>query len=128
MVRPTAHRNLNSLRNPSKFNPWTWYDGSRTAVNRRTAQTLTMHDVVFKHPSGKKAEITFNGGKRGVYAWFTSETCSPSVPEQLPTNVVRIRLNPTRGERYFHVDGERVDTAQTVYLLSDGTAWAILPT
>ena len=87
-----------------------------------------MHDVTFKHPSGKKAEITFNGVQRGVYAWFTSETCSTGVPEQLPPDVVRIRLNPTKGDRYFHVDGERVDTAQTVYLLSDGTAWAILPT
>ena len=125
MARPTAHRNLNSIRNPDRYDPWTWYNGSRTSENRRTAQSLTLRGVIFKHPSGKKAEITFSGGRRSVYAWSSGDACTPGVPDTLPAEAVRVRLNPTHGDRYFHVNGERINSARTLYLLSDGTCWAV---
>ena len=124
---PTAHRNLNSIRNPRRYDPWTWYDGARTSENRRTAQSLTLQGVTFKHPSGKKAEACIrHGAKRGVFAWTTGRTCKPGVPEVLPTEAVRVRLNPTLGDRYFNVEGSRIDSATVLYLLSDGTAWAVI--
>ena len=123
MARPTAHRNLNSVRNPDRYNPWTWYDGSRISGNRRTCQSLTLTGCTFKHPSGKKAELTWAGGKRSVYAWTSADSITVGVPLELPADAVRVRLNPTKGDRHFHVDGVRIDSAPVVYLLSDGTAW-----
>ena len=126
-ARATAHRNLNSIKNPAKYDPWTWYDGSRVSGNRRTAQCLTLRGCTFKHPSGKKAELTWSGGKRSVYAWTTADSITVGIPSELPADAVRVRLNPTRGDRYFHVDGVRIDSAPVVYLLSDGTAWTVTP-
>ena len=127
-ARATAHRNLNSIKNPAKYDPWTWYDGSRVSGNRRTAQTLTLTGCTFKHPSGKKAEACIEcGAKRGVFAWTTADSITVGIPSELPADAVRVRLNPTRGDRYFHVDGVRIDSAPVVYLLSDGTAWAVTP-
>ena len=112
-ARATAHRNLNSVRNPAKHDPWTWYDGARVSGNRKTAQSLTLRGCTFKHPSGKKAEVTWAGGKRSVYAWTTADRITVGVPTELPADAVRVRLNPTR--------------AVVVYLLSDGSAWAVTP-
>jgi hypothetical protein len=124
-TRATAHRNLNSIKHPEKHDPWTWYAGSRVSGNRRTAQSLTLRGCTFKHPSGKKAELTWAGGKRSVYAWTSADSITPGVPTELPPDAVRVRLNPTRGDRHFHVAGRRIDSARVVYLLGDGTAWAV---
>ena len=127
MARPTAHRNLNSIRNPDRYDAWTWYDGARISDNRRTSQCLTLTGCTFKHPSGKKAEACIErGAKRGVFAWLTASTITPGVPLELPADAVRVHLNPTKGDRWFHVDGKRIDTARTVYLLANGEAWATI--
>ena len=126
MARPTAHRNLNSIRNPDRYDPWTWYDGARISGNRKTSQCLTLRGCTFKHPSGKKAEACIErGAKRGVFAWTTADSITVGVPLELPADAVRVRLNPTRGDKYFHVAGVRIDSAPVVYLLSDGSAWAV---
>ena len=124
-ARATAHRNLNSIKNPDRYDPWTWYDGARVSGNRRTAQSLTLRGCTFKHPSGKKAELTWAGGKRSVYAWTSADSITPGVPSELPTGAVRVRLNPTKGDRHFHVAGRRIDEAHTTYLLPNGEAWVI---
>ena len=69
------------------------------------------------------------GEKRAVFTWFKSEyleTRTNSQPISLPENAVRVRFNPRNGDRFFHVDGKRIDAMKTVFLLSTGECFAII--
>ena len=89
-----------------------------------------MHDVTVKQPSGKKfLACVDEGKKRAVFTWFKSENLvqlDSSESTQIPANAVRVRFNPRNGDRFFHVDGRRIDAMKTVYLLSTGECFAIL--
>ena len=122
----TAHRNLNAK---SISATWSYYDRSILPHRVQPASALILQSVTIKQPSGKKFQTTLRGGKRSVYAWFKSENLVPldsSDSPKIPANAVRVRFNPRNGDRFFHVDGRRVDAMQTVYLLSTGECFAIL--
>lgn len=122
----TFHRNLNATHG----NAWTFIkDGTTTQ-----ATTLIAHNVTIKQPSGKKFLHCLNGGKRGVFAWFKTKDITADCPVELPHNAKRIRFNPKRGDKCFHIacgcaDGcntrKRIDNLKTVYCLSDGTCYGI---
>ena len=123
----TAHRNLNAKDSSST---WSFYNRSILPHRVESASAIIMHDVTVKQPSGKKfLDCVDNGKKRAVFTWFKSENLvqlDSSESTQIPANAVRVRFNPRNGDRFFHVDGRRVDAMQTVYLLSTGECFAVL--
>ena len=122
----TAHRNLNAK---SDRETWSFYDRSIKPLRTQPASALVLQNVTIKQPSGKKFEATMRGEKRAVFTWFRAESLETRKNYQLipiPDDAVRIRFNPRNGDRFFHVDGKRVDAMRTVYLLSTGECFAIL--
>ena len=125
MIR--AHRNLHSLKPGSKALPWSYYDHGAKHVSG--AHNMVLFDVVPKQPSGKAFDECLAGGSRSVFAWFKAERAeidSISNPEwqMLGKKIVRLRFNPKNGDKFFHVDGKRFGGASTVWLLSNGEAYA----
>lgn len=126
MIR--AHRNLHSLKPGSKALPWSYYDHGAKHVSG--AHSMVLFDVVPKQPSGKAFDECLAGtGYRAVFAWFKAEGAeidSISNPEwqMLGKKIVRLRFNPKNGDKFFHVDGKRFDGASTVWLMSNGEAYA----
>ena len=122
----TFHRNLNA----TNGNAWT-YKPNGYAVQ---ATTLVAHNVTIKQPSGKSFEQCLTGGNRSVFAWFKTKSITADCPIELPHNAKRIRFNPKRGDKCFHIacgcaDGcntrKRVDNLKTVYCLSNGECYGI---
>ena len=123
----TAHRNLNAR---DSHSTWSFYDRSILPHRVTPASGLILQNVTVKQPSGRKFEATMRGEKRAVFTWFKSESLevlesSDSLP--IPANAVRVRFNPRNGDRFFHVDGQRIDAMKTVFLLSTGECFAIIP-
>jgi hypothetical protein len=87
---------------------------------------MTLYGVTPHHPtpSNKKFRRCLAGGARSVFAWFNAESYTASVGT-VPPNAERIQFNPTTGAECFHIDGVRFEGAPVVYLLSDGTAYAV---
>ena len=118
----TFHRNLNA----TNGNAWTFIqDGTTTQCI-----TLVAHNVTIKQPSGKKFLHCLNGGKRGVFAWFKTTDITADIPNDTLINSAtsefkQIRFNPKNGQRFFTIDGQRVDNLKTVYCLSDGRCFGI---
>ena len=123
----TAHRNLNAK---SDRETWSFYDLSITPKRTQPASALILQSVTIKQPSGKKfLACVDEGKKRSVFTWFRAESLETRKKYQLvtiPKNAVRIRFNPRNGDRFFHIDGKRIDAMETVYLLSTGECFAIL--
>ena len=123
----TAHRNLNAKDSSST---WSFYNRSILPHRVESASAIIMQNVTVKQPSGKKfLDCVDNGKKRAVFTWFKSENLvqlDSSESTQIPANAVRVRFNPRNGDRFFHVDGRRVDAMKTVYLLPTGECFAIL--
>ena len=122
----TFHRNLNA----TNGNAWT-YKPNGYAVQ---ATTLVAHNVTIKQPSGKSFEQCLNGGSRSVFAWFKTKSITADCPIELPPTAKRIRFNPKRGDKCFHIacgcaDGcntrKRIDNLKTVYCLSNGECYGI---
>ena len=123
----TAHRNLNAKDSSST---WSFYNRSILPHRVESASAIIMQNVTVKQPSGKKfLACVDEGKKRAVFTWFKSENLvqlDSSESTQIPANAVRVRFNPRNGDRFFHVDGRRVDAMKTVYLLPTGECFAIL--
>ena len=123
----TAHRNLNAKDSSST---WSFYNRSILPHRVESASAIIMQNVTVKQPSGKKfLDCVDNGKKRAVFTWFKSENLVPldsSDSPKIPANAVRVRFNPRNGDRFFHVDGRRIDAMKTVYLLSTGECFAVL--
>jgi len=123
----TAHRNLNAK---SDRETWSFYDLSIKPKRTQPASVLILQNVTVKQPSGQKfLACVDEGKKRSVFTWFRAESLEileSSENLQIPANALRVRFNPRNGDRFFHVDGRRVDAMQTVYLLSTGECYAIL--
>ena len=137
-----AHRNLHSLKRADVL-PWVvTVDGKKQGAAAVVLHGVRMHhpgDTVgarrcrgelppYVHPKTGKARKA----ERAVFAWFVADACDVAweLSEQLnnrylPSDAVRVHLNPFV-DAYFTVDGERIDRAQTAYLLPDGTAWAVI--
>jgi hypothetical protein len=131
-----VHRNLHSLTRADIL-PWVVnVDGIKQG-----AAAVVLHNVRMHHPGDTVGARRCRGelppyvnpktgkarkAERAVFAWFVADACMiwGDTP-QLPNDAVRIRLNPFI-DAYFHIDGKRIDTAQTAYLLPDGTAWAVI--
>jgi hypothetical protein len=118
----TFHRNLNA----TNGNTWT-YKPNGYAVQ---ATTLVAHNVTIKQPSGKSFENCINGGNRSVFAWFktkdiTADISNEALFNSLNSEFKQIRFNPKNGQRFFAIDGKRVDQLKTVYCLSDGRCFGI---
>ena len=84
-------------------------------------------NVVIKQPSGKVFETCLNGGHRAIFAWFkVQETdLEIDVEFEIPTNAQRVRFNPKNGDRFFHIDGERVDSLSVAFFTGNGECWGI---
>ena len=142
MIR--AHRNLHSLKPGSKANPWSYYGhGAKRVMG---AHNMVLFDVVPKQPSGKAFDECLAGtGYRAVFAWLKCERAEidslrvweweANLEEGGSDNprfdlhgkpIKRLRFNPKNGDKFFHVDGKRFDGAETVWLLSNGEAYAFI--
>ena len=125
MIR--AHRNLHSLKPGSKALPWSFYDHGAKHVSG--AHNMVLFDVVPKQPSGKAFNECLAGtGYRAVFAWLKCERAvinSVSTPgfDLHSEKIKRLSFNPKK-DRFFHVDGKRFDGASTVWLMSNGEAYA----
>lgn len=62
-------------------------------------------------------------GNRKVFARAAVESWSLDCEPVDVSGWSRVSFNPTQGDRYFHVDGERVDYASEAYFDSDGNMW-----
>ena len=118
----TFHRNLNATHGRS----WT-YKPNGYAIQ---ATTLVAHNVTIKQPSGKSFEQCLTGGNRSVFAWFKTTDITADIPNEalfnsLNSEFKQIRFNPKNGQRFFAIDGQRVDQLKTVYCLSDGRCFGI---
>ena len=113
------YRNLNG-KNGVK---WSIQHGS-TPVQHATA--LYAEDVSIKQPSGKAFDRCVNGGKRAVFAWFKSDTVQTDDIPPIPSDAVRVRFNPTEGQRCFSVNGVRVDSLQRVWCDETGQCFAVI--
>ena len=118
-MKTRFHRNLNA----TNGNAWSYVDPD-TGKARQFA-TGVAYAVDVKQPSGKKFNECLAGGNRAVFAWFKCGDLRPDVPANVPPAARRVRFNPKRGDRFFHVDGMRVDALDVVYVLADGTCWTI---
>ena len=135
-----AHRNLHSLKRADVL-PWVvTVDGKKQG-----AAAVVLHGVRMHHPGNTVGARRCRGelppyvhpktgkarkAERAVFAWFVADACDVAVQTELvelseQLNAVRVHLNPFVSA-YFTVDGERIDRAQTAYLLPDGTAWAVI--
>ena len=118
-----AHRNLNAKDSSSL---WSYYPQGEKRV--RHTSSLFATDVTFKQPSGKKFQVTLNGGKRSVYAWLRAEQCwlgtSTNGQNIDLKNSQELIFNPKKGHRYFQdAAGNRVDSASIVILADNGKAY-----
>ena len=118
----TFHRSLNA----TNGNAWT-YKPNGYAIQ---ATTLVAHNVTIKQPSGKKFEQCLTGGNRSVFAWFKTKSITADIDNKVLINSAtrefrRIRFNPKQGDKFFHINGKRVDNLKTVYCLSDGRCFGI---
>ena len=114
----TFHRNLNA----KGGNKWSFKANGGSATQ---AQTLVASDVTIKQPSGKKFEHCLQGGKRGVFAWFKTTSLEINAPCDVPPHAKRVRFNPKRGDKYFMMDGERVDFLAQAWMTASGECYAI---
>jgi hypothetical protein len=142
-----AHRNLHSLKRADVL-PWVvTVDGVKQG-----AVAVVLHGVRMHHPGNTVGARRCRGelppyvhpktgkarkAERAVFAWFIADACdaatqielvglSEQLNRYLPSDAVRVHLNPFV-DAYFHTaDGERIDRAQTAYLMPDGTAWAVI--
>jgi len=117
-LRGTFHRNLSG----KNGNAWSF------VVNGKATQAVSIYaeNVIAKQPSGKKFAVTLSGGKRSVYAWFKSGNISPNKETAISANAVRIRFNPKSGDKFFHVDGKRIDSMRQVWCLANGECYAVI--
>ena len=93
------------------------------------AVTLTARNVTIKHGAGQVFEDCIhkrNGGYRAVFAWFHSDNLKVNPELSIPAEARRIRVNPKRGERFFTIDGEKIDFLRQAWLDADGNAWGIV--
>ena len=136
-----AHRNLHSLKRADVL-PWVvTVDGKKQG-----AAAVVLHGVRMHHPGDTVGARRCRGelppyvnpktgkarkAERAVFAWFIAELVEFSEQlniltiRYLPSDAVRVHLNPFVSA-YFTVDGKRIDRATTAYLMSDGTAWAVI--
>ena len=89
------------------------------------ARTLYAENVTIKQPSGKAFEQCLEGGNRSVFAWFKTSALTVNCPVEIPAHAKRVRFNPKRGERFFSIDGQRIDFLSKAWLTSDGECFAI---
>tara|TARA_R110000824_G_C15105260_1_gene666635 strand:- start:621 stop:980 length:360 start_codon:yes stop_codon:yes gene_type:complete len=112
------HRNLSAIGG----NKWSFkLNGGKTIQ----ARTLYATDVVVKQPSGKKFHHCLQGGKRSVFAWFRAkDSLTVNAELTVPANAKRVHFNPKRGERFFSIDGQRVDFFSQCWLTAAGECFA----
>ena len=118
-MKATFHRNLNA----TNGNAWSFvFNGKATQ-----AKTIYACNVTAKQPSGKKYDAVIAGtGNRSVFAWFRSGNVSPNDSTPVSPDAVRIRFNPKNGDKFFHVDGKRIDSMRQVWCLENGTCYATI--
>ena len=83
----TFHRNLNG-----GDHKWS------VVVSGKANKCFSIYacDVTVKQPSGKKFDSCIAGGKRGVFAWFKSESVQPDFQPDIPSNALRVFLTRKR--------------------------------
>lgn len=111
------YRNLNA----TGGNKWSFKNGGKVSQ----AKTLHAIDVRIKQPSGKAFENCLQGGHRAVFAWFKTKDLTVNAELTIPANAKRVHFNPKRGERFFSIDGQRVDSFAQVWLTAAGECFAI---
>jgi len=121
-MRYRAHRNLHSK--PDDGRAWSYYGPGSKHVQHTGAMILD--NVTVKQPSGKAFNRTMAGGKRAVFTWFKSDSVHIGTTEHPPANAVRVRFNPRNGDRFFHIDGKRVDYMRRVWLTAGGESYATI--
>ena len=118
-MKATFHRNLNA----TNGNAWSFvFNGKATQ-----AKTIYACNVTAKQPSGKKFDAVIAGtGNRSVFAWFKSGNVCPNDGTPVSADAVRIRFNPKNGDKFFHVDGKRIDSMRQVWCLENGECYATI--
>jgi len=89
------------------------------------AVTLMALNVRIKQPAGIAFQECLQGGYRAVFAWFKSGNLQVNPELSIPAEARRIRFNPKTGDKWFHIDGIKVDFLSQAWLDADGNAWGI---
>ena len=113
------YRNLNAQKTSN--NKWSIKKGSQPVDH---AESMYSVNVQIKQPSGQGFIKCLNGGHRSVFAWFKSDNLTTDTPS-LDENAERVNFNPKNGDKFFHINGKRVDRLSRVWFLNDGTCYAI---
>ena len=127
---PTVHRNLNPCRKHAGGCAWSVKATSSAPVSH--ADCVVAHGITAKQPSGKKFEACHAGtGNRAVFAYFKAESVEVLDCAEMPGNVAeylagaqRVRFNP-KTDRFFHVDGRRIDSLAHAVFLPSGECWGV---
>jgi hypothetical protein len=116
-MNKTFHRNLNGGEHK-----WS------VVVNGKATKCFSVYacDVTVKQPSGKKFDSCIAGGKRGVFAWFKSESVQPDFQSEIPSSALRVFFNPKKGDTFFKTsDGVRLDYAAQIWCTTSGECYAV---
>ena len=106
-------------------NCWS-YKLNKTGETVSHAVTITARNVTIKQPSGKAFNECLQGGYRAVFAWFKSDNVQVNNSLSIPSEAKRIRFNPKNGDKWFHIDGIKVDFLRKAYLDGNGNAWGVI--
>ena len=129
----TFYRNLNG----TNGNKWSIKSPGHNEGRVMHSKAITAGSVTIKHGSGKAFEKCLEGGHRAVFAWFKTKDalwteCSDIVKGHIESGedmqgrkIERVRFNPTKGDRYFNIGGERVDHLSRVFCLENGDCYGI---
>ena len=122
MTKYKFYRNLKPHMLPNRWS----YKANKKGETVSYAVTLTARNVTIKQPAGKAFQECLQGGYRAVFAWFKSDNIQANTPLSIPSEARRIRFNPKNGDKWFHIDGIKVDFLRQAWLDADGNAWGIV--
>ena len=123
MTKYKFYRNLKPHMLPNRWS----YKANKKGETVSYAITLTARNVTIKHGAGQVFEECINNqGYRAVFAWFKANNVQVNPELSIPSEARRIHFNPKRGERFFTIDGEKIDFLSQAWLDADGNAWGIV--
>jgi hypothetical protein len=138
MPKIQAYRNLKKIKDSTRAlqNQWSYKRPQDKKVQH--AASLLLEDVTFKHPSGIAFEEYYSGTSthktykyKSVFAKVQANHISLEAAEiyhrrhQYPNHTwqkLGCGFYP-QGDRYFHIDGRKIDYAKAVLLDENRTAW-----
>jgi len=115
--RGKFYKNLNRDR-------WSFYPTSTPPVQH--CKQAELSGVTCKQPTSQAFwDCHLNSKPRNVFCWMVARTWAVDEPFKIPPEAQRIRFNPHR-DKFFNVNGVRVDRLEKVWLTSTGECWGVL--